>query len=78
MQPIPTTLAPFFQEYDLTTLNPQKDAHTMSAPCNLEIVSNYVGFLAFIHKNKLQTGLGILVKTNFHNHIVPFGKLFWI
>jgi hypothetical protein len=29
MHPIPTTLAPFFQEYDLATLNPQKDAHTI-------------------------------------------------
>ncbi len=29
MSPIPLTLAPFFQEYDLATLNPQKDAHTI-------------------------------------------------
>lgn len=29
MQPIPTTLTPFFQEYDLAALNPQKDAHTI-------------------------------------------------
>jgi hypothetical protein len=26
---IPTTLAPFFQEYDLAALDPQKDAHTI-------------------------------------------------
>ena len=26
---IPATLAPFFQEYDLTSLNPQKDSHTL-------------------------------------------------
>ena len=29
MQPIPTSLAPFFQEYDLAALDPQKDAHTI-------------------------------------------------
>ena len=29
MPPIPLTLAPFFQEYDLATLNPQTDAHTI-------------------------------------------------
>jgi len=29
MQPIPLTLAPFFQEYDLAKLNPQKDSHTI-------------------------------------------------
>lgn len=29
MQPIPLTLAPFFQEYDLAALNPQKDSHTI-------------------------------------------------
>lgn len=29
MQPIPTSLAPFFQEYNLATLNPQRDAHTI-------------------------------------------------
>lgn len=28
-QPIPATLAPFFQEYDLAQLNPQKDAATI-------------------------------------------------
>ena len=29
MQPIPTSLAPFFQEYDLRRLDPQKDAATI-------------------------------------------------
>jgi len=29
MLPIPSTLAPFFQEYDLAKLNPQKDSHTI-------------------------------------------------
>jgi hypothetical protein len=29
MQPIPPSLAPFFQEYDLRRLNPQKDAATI-------------------------------------------------
>lgn len=29
MQPIPMTLAPFFQEYDLAQLNPQRDAATI-------------------------------------------------
>lgn len=29
MQPIPTSLAPFFQEYDLAALDPQTDAHTI-------------------------------------------------
>jgi hypothetical protein len=29
MQPIPLTLAPFFQEYDFTKLNPQTDSHTI-------------------------------------------------
>jgi len=29
MQPIPLSLAPFFQEYDLTLLNQQKDSHTI-------------------------------------------------
>ncbi|MDO8753465.1 MAG: hypothetical protein Q7J80_06190 [Anaerolineales bacterium] len=29
MQPIPITLAPFFQEYDLAKLNPQTDSHTI-------------------------------------------------
>ncbi len=29
MQPIPPTLAPFFQEYDLAALNPQKNASTV-------------------------------------------------
>ena len=28
-QPIPTTLAPFFQEYDIARLNPQKDSATI-------------------------------------------------
>ncbi|MFZ5880918.1 MAG: DUF6922 domain-containing protein [Chloroflexota bacterium] len=27
--PIPSTLAPFFQEYDFAKLNPQADAHTI-------------------------------------------------
>jgi len=29
MQPIPLSLAPFFQEYDIAMLNPQKDSHTI-------------------------------------------------
>lgn len=29
MQPIPLTLAPFFQEYDLTCLDPRRDANTI-------------------------------------------------
>ena len=29
MQSIPITLAPFFQEYDITRLNPQKDSATI-------------------------------------------------
>lgn len=29
MQTIPPTLSPFFQEYDLTLLNPEKDSHTI-------------------------------------------------
>ena len=29
MQPIPLTLAPFFQEYDFAKLNPQMDFHTI-------------------------------------------------
>jgi len=29
MQSIPLSLAPFFQEYDIATLNPQKDSHTI-------------------------------------------------
>lgn len=29
MQTIPTSLAPFFQEYDITLLTPQKDAATI-------------------------------------------------
>ena len=29
MQPIPVTLAPFFQEYDLAQLNPQRNADTI-------------------------------------------------
>jgi hypothetical protein len=27
--PIPATLAPFFQEYDFSVLNPQKDSYTI-------------------------------------------------
>jgi len=29
MQSIPSSLAPFFQEYDLAKLNPQRDSHTI-------------------------------------------------
>jgi len=29
MQTIPLTLAPFFQEYDFSKLNPQRDSHTI-------------------------------------------------
>ncbi|MEO8357472.1 MAG: hypothetical protein ABI621_16320 [Chloroflexota bacterium] len=29
MQSIPTTLGPFFQEYEFSKLNPQRDAHTI-------------------------------------------------
>jgi hypothetical protein len=29
MNHLPLTLAPFFQEYDFSALNPQKDAHTI-------------------------------------------------
>jgi len=29
VEPIPSTLAPFFQEYDLARLDPQKDAPTL-------------------------------------------------
>ena len=29
MQPIPSSLAPFFQEYDLAKLNPSQDAATI-------------------------------------------------
>ncbi len=29
MSPIPPSLAPFFQEYDLATLNPERDAATI-------------------------------------------------
>jgi len=29
MQTVPLTLAPFFQEYDITLLNPQRDSHTI-------------------------------------------------
>jgi len=29
MQPIPLSLAPFFQEYDLARLNPKKDSFTI-------------------------------------------------
>jgi ABC-type uncharacterized transport system ATPase subunit len=29
MLPIPLTLAPFFQEYDIAKLNPQRDSHTI-------------------------------------------------
>jgi hypothetical protein len=29
LQPIPPTLAPFLQEYDLARLSPEKDAHTL-------------------------------------------------
>jgi hypothetical protein len=29
MTTIPTTLAPFFQEYDFLALNPQRDLHTI-------------------------------------------------
>ncbi|MBC7878558.1 MAG: hypothetical protein H7Y59_15410 [Anaerolineales bacterium] len=29
MQPIPLTLAPFFQEYDIAKLNLQTDSHTI-------------------------------------------------
>jgi hypothetical protein len=29
MLPIPVTLAPFFQEYDLAQLNPERDADTI-------------------------------------------------
>jgi hypothetical protein len=29
MLPIPSTLAPFFQEYDLAKLNPKRDSHTI-------------------------------------------------
>ncbi len=29
MQPIPSTLAPFFQEYDIAKLNPQTDSCTI-------------------------------------------------
>lgn len=29
MQPIPATLAPFFQEYDFALLNPQNDSSTI-------------------------------------------------
>lgn len=29
MQPIPPSLAPFFQEYDITSLNPEKDSFTI-------------------------------------------------
>jgi hypothetical protein len=29
MQPIPSSLAPFFQEYDIALLNPEKDSFTI-------------------------------------------------
>lgn len=29
MQPIPASLSPFFQEYDFSKLNPQRDSHTI-------------------------------------------------
>ncbi|MEP7135085.1 MAG: hypothetical protein ABI904_09145 [Chloroflexota bacterium] len=29
MQPIPLSLTPFFQEYDLTKLTPEQDSHTI-------------------------------------------------
>lgn len=29
MQPVPLSLAPFFQEYDIARLNPEKDAFTI-------------------------------------------------
>jgi len=29
MQPVPLSLAPFFQEYDITVLSLQKDSHTI-------------------------------------------------
>jgi hypothetical protein len=29
MQPIPLSLAPFFQEYDLTKLTPENNSHTI-------------------------------------------------
>lgn len=29
MNSIPLSLSPFFQEYDITTLTPEKDAHTI-------------------------------------------------
>jgi hypothetical protein len=29
MKPIPPSLAPFFQEYDITRLNPEKDSFTI-------------------------------------------------
>lgn len=29
LNPIPSSLAPFFQEYDFAALNPQKDSHTI-------------------------------------------------
>jgi hypothetical protein len=29
MQPIPLSLAPFFQEYDIARLNPEKDSFTI-------------------------------------------------
>jgi len=29
MQPIPVSLAPFFQEYEFAALNAQKDSHTI-------------------------------------------------
>jgi hypothetical protein len=29
VKPIPLSLAPFFQEYNMATLDPQKDSHTI-------------------------------------------------
>jgi len=29
MQPIPLSLTPFFQEYDISKLTPEKDSHTI-------------------------------------------------
>jgi len=29
MQPVPSSLAPFFQEYDIALLNPEKDSFTI-------------------------------------------------
>jgi hypothetical protein len=60
---IPQTLSPFFQEYDLGKLNPQKDSHTI-----IERV------LQFGNRAEIRWLFGTYSKEEIANWVMKFGN----